>query len=348
MRLALVVHHAATEHPRATTTLLARSAVARGHRVHLLDVQALTCFEDGPLGGTAVRIPDGSYATGEELVAAVRAEDAPRERITSADLDVLWLRYNPSEMDPGERCWAATAGMLFGRLAVEQGVLVIDDPDALLAAEGKLYLQHFPEEVRPRTLVTRSLEDVRRFQQALGGRIVLKPLDGYGGADVFLVDESQANLPVIVENLCRRGYIIAQEYLPAAVAGDLRLFLLNARPLTVDGHYAAIRRVSAEGDFRSNMTAGGRAERADVDETALRLARLVEPGLRADGIFLCGLDIVGDRLVEINTLSPGGLWSASRLEGKDFGEEVIRAVERKLELRATHPELTNRQLASMD
>ncbi len=347
MRLALVVNHAATEHPHATTIVLARAAVARGHRVHLLDVEALTVFDNGDVGGQAVRIPGGSYATGEDLVDVVRGGQAPRERVASDDLDVLWLRYNPSEMDVSER-WGAMAGMLFGRLAVERGVLVLDDPDALLGAEGKLYLQHFPEPVRPRTLVTRSLDEVRRFQRELGGPMVLKPLDGYGGADVFLVDQSQANLPVIVENLRRRGYIIAQEYLPAAVRGDLRLFLLNGRPLALDGRHAAIRRVGADGDFRSNMTAGGRAEAAAVDETALRLARLVGPRLVADGIFLCGLDIVGDRLVEINTISPGGLWSASRLEGKDFGDAVIRAVERKLELRTEHPEWSNRRLASSE
>ncbi len=345
MRLALVVNHAATEHAHATTVLLARAALARGHRVHLLDVEALTCFEHGQVGGQAVRIPPACYDSGEDLVDAVA--QAPRERVASDDLDVLWLRYNPSEMDASER-WGAAAGMLFGRLAAELGVLVLDDPDALLGAEGKLYLQHFPEEVRPRTLVTRSLDDVRAFQQRLGGRLVLKPLDGYGGEDVFLVDEAQTNLATIVQSLRRRGYIIAQEYLPGATAGDLRVFLMNGRPLEVDGHYAAIHRVGRDGDFRSNMTAGGRAERARVDARALRLAELVAPRLKADGIFLCGLDIVGDRLVEINTISPGGLWSAARLEGVDFGDAVIRAVERKLELRAAHPELSNRVLASME
>ncbi len=347
MRLALVVNHAVTEHPRATTMLLARAAVARGHRVHLLDVEALACFDNGCVGGQAVRVPAGSYAAGEDLIDAIRNGPAPRESVTSDDLDVLWLRYNPSEMEGAER-WGAAAGMLFGRLALERGVLVLDDPDALLGAEGKLYLQHFPEEVRPRTLVTRSLEDVRRFQRELGGRLVLKPLDGYGGADVFLLDEAQTNLATMVETLRRRGYIVAQEYLPEAAAGDLRLFLMNGRPLRVDGHYAAIRRIGDAGDFRSNMTAGGRAERAEVDARALRLAELVRPRLQADGIFLCGLDIVGDRIVEINTISPGGLWSAARFAGVDFGDAVIRAVEHKLELRAAHPDWSNRRLATAE
>ncbi len=345
MRLAIVVNHAATEHPHATTTVLARSAVARGHRVHLLDVEDLPYVPDGAVGGTAVQVPPGDYPDGEALVAAIRREDAVRERVDAGDLDVLWLRYNPSEMGPDER-WGAMAGMLFGRLAVEAGVLVLDDPDALLWAEGKLYLQHFPQACRPRTLVTRSLEAIRQFHRECGGRMVLKPLDGYGGADVFLLDQQATNLATIVENLGRRGFVIAQEFLPAAARGDIRLFVLNGEPLQRDGHYAAIHRVCPDGDFRSNMTVGGRAERAVITDAELELARLVAPRLKADGIFLAGLDIVGDRLVEINTISPGGLWSASRLEGVDFGELVIQAIEAKLARRATEPGLGNRELAS--
>lgn len=347
MRLAIVVNHTLTEHPHATTTVLARAAVARGHRVHLLDVDALTYFPLGDVGGVAIRVPEGEYPDGEALVAAVRAEDAPRERVDTSDLDVLWLRYNPSEMTEGER-WGMMSGMLFGRLARDRGVLVLDDPDTLLWAEGKLYLQHFPEEVRPRTLITRSLEDITRFHAEAGGRMVLKPLDGYGGADVFLIDPQATNLRTIVESLCRRGFIIAQEYLPEATKGDLRLFVMNGRPLEVGGHYGAIQRIGAEGDFRSNMTAGGRAERACVDQRALRLAALVRPLLKQDGIFLCGLDIVGDKLVEINTVSPGGLWSAGRFEGVDFGVAVVEAVERKLEAKRADPGLSNRALASLE
>lgn len=347
MRLAIVVNHAVKEHPHTTTVVLARAAVARGHRVHLLDIEDLTYYPEGDVGGEAIRIAAGAYEDGEALVAAIRREDAPRERIDSRDLDVLWLRYNPSEMDPGQR-WAATGGMLFGRLAVERGVLVLDDPDALLWAEGKLYLQHFPEVARPRTLVTRSADEIRRFHAGQGGRMILKPLDGYGGEDVFLLDQDATNLATIVGTLGRRGYIIAQEYLEEAVQGDTRLFVMNGRPLQAEGHYAAIHRVGAEGDFRSNMTAGGRAERAHVGDRALRAAELVGPRLKSDGIFLCGLDIVGDKVIEINTISPGGLWSASRLEGVPFGDAVIASIERKLELRRASPGMSNRELATAE
>jgi glutathione synthase len=238
--------------------------------------------------------------------------------------------------------------MNFAILAAEQGVLVVDDPRTLLWAEGKLYLQHFPEAVRPRTLITRSLPELRDFYEAMGKRVVLKPLEGYGGADVFLLGEDDTNLNTIVQSMARRGFIIAQEYLPAATAGDIRFFMLNGRPFEVEGRYAAINRVNP-GDWRSNMTAGGSAEKAEVGETQLRVAELVGPRLKEDGIFLAGLDIVGDRLVEINVLSPGGLWSAGRLEGVDFGAAAVRSLERKLEHRAgAAGRISNRELASWD
>src|SRR5690606_6474913 len=127
-----------------------------------------------------------------------------------------------------------------------------------------------------------------------------------------------ANLRQIVESLAREGYIVAQEYLPDATSGDTRLFLFNARPLQVDGHYAALRRVNENGDFRSNLTAGGRPRKAEITDRMLEIAEIVRPRLLADGIFDVGLDIVGDKLVEINAMSAGGLNAAGELEGVDF------------------------------
>jgi glutathione synthase len=176
---------------------------------------------------------------------------------------------------------------------------------------------------------------------------VLKPLTGYGGRDVFLVREDATNLAPIVDALGRAGWVVAQEYLPAAEAGDVRLFIMNGRPLEVEGRWAAIRRTAAAGDFRSNMMAGGGVERVEVDDVLRGIAAAVGPRLAADGIFLAGLDVVGDRLVEVNTVSPGGLFSAERLEGVDFGGAVIRAVERKLE-RHRRGGVSNRELAGTE
>jgi glutathione synthase len=156
------------------------------------------------------------------------------------------------------------------------------------------------------------------------------------------------NLNQIIEAVSRDGYVIAQQYLPAAKKGDTRLFMMNGRPLEADGKYAAFRRTSAKGDVRSNVHAGGKTARAQVTDEMLDIAETVRPKLVRDGMFLVGLDIVGDKLMEINVFSPGGLGTAARLEKVNFDEAVIDALERKVAYRATaRGQLTNLELSML-
>jgi glutathione synthase len=123
----------------------------------------------------------------------------------------------------------------------------------------------------------------------------------------------------------------AQDYLPAAQDGDMRLFVMNGRPLQVKGKYSAFRRLRGGDDMRSNIHAGGKLAEAEVDSTALRIAEIVRPKLVQDGMFLVGLDIVGDKLMEINVFSPGGLGSAQKFTKINFSKYVIEALERKVD-----------------
>lgn len=349
MRIAFVVNDVDTEVSRAATTVMAHAAAALGHTVFMVGVGDLNYRSEGPLSAVARPAPDGGGGGQQEFLDAVQGPDAPRVTITSEDLDVLYLRYNPVEDNEGKP-WEYDAGIVFGQIAVLQGLIVLSHPFTLSYAMNKMYLEQFPADIRPRTLITRSYDEVVRFhEQQADGRIVVKPLRGYGGKDVYLVDRDAANLRQIVESICRYSFVIVQEFLPDSQAGDVRLFLFNGRPLVVDGKYAAIRRVNATGDFRSNMTAGGRPERAEITPRMLEIAEMVRPRLLADGIFDVGLDIVGDRLVEINTISSGGLNAAGVLEGVNFGTEVIRMIERKVAHRRLYgQQLRNRALAVMD
>src|SRR5690606_36198425 len=212
-------------------------------------------------------------------------------------LDVLYLRSNPAE-DMGERTWAQTAGVVFGKLAIENNVLVLNDPYHLMNAMNKLYFQYFPELVRPRTLISRNVEQIRDFYKKEGGKIILKPLQGSGGQDGFLLDEP-TNLNQIVEAIGRNGYVIAQEYLPAAKDGDTRVILMNGKVFQVKGKYAAIHRTNKKEDIRSNIHAGGVAVKAQINDKILELAHIVGPKLKNDGMFMAGLDIVGDKIMEL-------------------------------------------------
>ena len=253
------------------------------------------------------------------------------ERITVDDLDILMLRSDPAN-EIGDRAWASTAGINFGRIAMRHGVIVLNDPNGLAKALNKSYFQLFPEEVRPRTMITRDIGDIKHFASEHGGHIVLKPLQGSGGSGVFLVKpEDKSNLNQIVEALRRDGYIIAQEYLPAAHEGDTRLFMMNGVPLKHKGKYAAFRRVRSGDDMRSNIHAGGKLRQAEITDQHLQLAEIVRPKLVQDGMFLVGLDIVGDKLMEINVFSPGGLGSAQNFEKVNFSNAVLDALERKVQ-----------------
>lgn len=349
MRIAFLVNDVDTEHPSAATTVMAFAAARMGHDVTMVGVADLSYYSDGRIEAVGRKPPVVEGVSQAEFLQALQSKEAERTTITSGDLDVLYLRYNPVEEGAGEKPWVQEAGLIFGQMAVRRGVIVLSHPYTMPFAISKMYLEHFPAEVRPQTLITRDVGRIRQFHESQGGRIVLKPLQGYGGKDVFLLDESAANLQQIVESITRYSYVVAQEFLPAATEGDTRLFLFNARPLQRDGKYAAIRRVNSSGDFRSNMSLGARPEKAEITPRMLEIAELVRPRLLADGIFDVGLDIVGDKLVEINAISAGGLNAASHIEQVDFGVGVIELIERKVEFRKRYgAQLRNRALAVMD
>ena len=155
----------------------------------------------------------------------------------------------------------------------------------------------------------------------------------------------------MVEAIVRDGYIIAQEFLPEGIKGDTRLFVMNAEPLHSKGHIAAIHRQRAEGDLdiRSNMSAGAIAVKAQVTDEMIALCDAVKPFLVQNGIFLAGLDIVDNKILEINLMSPGGMDSASKLEGVNFFAEVINAIEHKVNYRNQHPgKHSNTELATLE
>lgn len=347
MKILFIVNDVETEIDRATTTLLATAACRRGHEVHFAGVRELEYFDDGHVGAMARRGPGKEVESQQAFLDAVQGEDAERGLATTRDLDVIWLRYNPGE--EGEAAWTQNSPILFGQLALEHGVVVLNHPYSLSWATSKMYFQQFPEVVRPASIITRSYERIKQFHQDHGRKIVIKPLMGYGGADVFLVGEDADNLHQIVESVSRNSYVIAQEYLPEAEVGDTRLFLVNGKPLVVEGKHAAVLRRTPTDDFRSNMSAGGRPEVPDVDDDMVRLAAIIGPKLIKDGIFFAGLDVVGDKLVEINTISAGGLNIASKLHEVDFGEPVIEAVERKVFYKGHYGEhIRNIEIATLD
>lgn len=332
MRIGFVVNDVHTEKPEYTTTRLALAATRRGHEAWLMGVGDFSHRDDGTVGANARSASGKTYRSVEAYLSNVQGAKAKEERVTVDDFDVLMMRNDPAE-DTGNRPWAVASGILFAQLGVTRGVLVVNDPFSLANAINKTYFQHFPEIVRPRTLISRDHEELSAFVKELGGTAVFKPLQGSGGSNVFKVSKDEAaNLNQMLEAISRDGYIVAQEYLPEAAKGDVRMFVMNGEPLRVEGRYAAFKRVNTSGDVRSNMHVGGKARKVKVTDQMLDVCAAVRPKLLADGMFLVGLDIVGDKLMEVNVFSPGGLGSCQGLYEVDFATAVIEGLEQKLAL----------------
>lgn len=348
MRLAFFVNSIEGEHPSYATGLLAMAALNRGHEVIYLTPGDFTLRPDDTLVVHALVMPKQKYKKVEAFHAALQERQLQRETIDIEEIDALMLRNDPS-LDQTARPWAVHSGILFGRLAEQRGVIVLNDPEGLALAQNKLYFQSFPEIVRPTTLISRNVEEIRGFADAHPKGVIVKPLQGSGGKNVFKIGSSkETNLNQIFEAVSIEGYLIAQAYLPAAKSGDIRFFMMNGKPLMRDGAYAALRRVPAKGDLRSNIHASGTAEAVEVNDDVLALAEMMRPKLVEDGMFLVGLDIVGDKILEVNVFSPGGLGHIRELTNVDFTDTVIEAVEKKVSMQAASAGmLSNRLLATL-
>ena len=340
MRLCFVVNSVRTQRPTYTTAHLAAAAARQGHDVGFVSVDALSLGQgsDGEVLGELVRPKGKRIRDVAAYVKGLTATDAPRETTRLNRYDVVFLRNNPSAgRREGETVDDFNPAIDFGRRLKRAGVMVLNDPDGLARAGSKMYLAGFPAELRPKTLITRSLDRVRAFLRELDGPAIIKPLAGFGGKNVFFVDRPQtANLAQMISTVRRDGYVIAQEYLPAAAKGDKRILLVGGNVCTVGGVVAAYRRMRPKDDIRNNMHIGGSRKRCTFTENEARVCDLLRPRLVADGLYFVGVDLVGEKVLEINVFAPGGIHNINELYGIDVGAEIIRDLERRVELRALH------------
>jgi len=154
MKIGFVVNDVRTEQATFTTTRLAMTAVNRGHECYTLGVGDFVYAQDGSIHAHAKSVSGGNYDSLQEYLKELQSDDRELQKIKVNDLDILLLRNDPSE-DAAKRPWAQSSGILFGQLAASSGVIVLNDPVNLANAINKTYFQHFPEQVRPRTCISR-------------------------------------------------------------------------------------------------------------------------------------------------------------------------------------------------
>ncbi|UJH91722.1 ATP-grasp domain-containing protein [Antarcticibacterium sp. 1MA-6-2] len=349
MKICFVVNSVETE-TAGTTVYLMHEAFKRKHQVYIMGVGDFNYNNNQELTVHCKTLGKNAKSeTPKEYINSLKSKKAKSEKISVKDLDVLFIRNNPTEEEAG-RTWAEHSGIAFGRLVQQEGVLVLNDAFALSNAFiDKLYFEELPSSIKPASLITRKKEDILQFFEDHKKKMILKPLEGSGGRGVYLIDKNEKNLNQIIETLTEKGYIIAQEFLPAVKDGDVRVLLLNGKVMEKDGHFGIIRRVSGEGEFRSNISQGASPNSTEYTEEMKKIVEITAPKLIRDGLFFVGLDIVKDKLIEINVLSPGGMDSFPYLGLPNFSDQVIEAIERKLEYKKNYGDkISNRELATMD
>ncbi|HME89919.1 MAG TPA: glutathione synthase [Myxococcaceae bacterium] len=265
---------------------------------------------------------DGLYCLDGCARARMRSVSVRRERgrhfdvLSESDaaigeLDILFLRKDPP-VDAAY--WHAT--QLF-ELARGDRPFCINAPAGLRSANEKLFALKFADLV-PRTLVSSDLKMLRSFVEEVG-HAVLKPIDGFAGRGVLQVKPADANLNPILELMTARGTqaVIAQAYVPESRAGDKRIMLLNGEPL------GAVLRVPEGGDPRGNMAAGAHPVKASLTARDREICQRLAPELAAHGLYLVGIDVLGDYLTEVNVTSPTGLVEIDSLDGSSLESRVI-------------------------
>lgn len=337
MRIAFVVNNVRTQRPTYTTLHIAFEAHRRGHEVRFVSVDAFSHSDDNRVLAMAARPAGKKLDTARAYCKALTAEDCPVEEICLNELDVVFLRNNPNvgSTDPADRFNPA---LDFGRRLKRHHVLVVNDPDGLMRAGSKMYLSGFPEEIRPKTLISRNPGEVKAFLKSLDGPAIIKPLAGFGGQNVFYVAKGEPNLNQMISAVRKQGFVIAQEYLPAVSEGDKRVLLLAGEPIRVGERVAAYRRMAPKDDIRNNMHVGGSRQPAEFSDVERRICDLLRPRLVGDGLYLVGVDVVGDKILEINVFAPGGIHNINELYGVNVGERVIEDLEKRVAARAAYPD----------
>ncbi|QYA26352.1 glutathione synthase [Gramella sp. MT6] len=348
MKICFVLNDIESE-KSGTSVALMCMAHQRGHEVYAMGVGDFNFHHDSPITINATQVPKNTKTKSpDKFLEALQGKKARKKQLDSTKLDVLFIRNNPTEEEG--RQWAEQAGVAFGRMIQQQDVLVLNDAYALSHAFiDKLYFEELPEEIKPDSIITRDKDQLLDFWEKQNKKMVLKPLEGSGGQDVYLIDEHEKNVNQIIDHLSSQGYVIAQEFLPAVKDGDVRVLLLNGKVMEKDGEKAIIRRVAGEGEFRSNFALGATADSSDLTPAMKKIVELTAPKLIRDGLFFVGLDIVKDKLIEINVLSPGGMEHFKDIGLPPFTDYVIEAIERKVEYKKAYEgQLSNRTLATMD
>ncbi|RTE85611.1 MULTISPECIES: glutathione synthase [Gammaproteobacteria] len=308
-RIGIVMDPIATITPYKDTSFrLALEGQSRGHDLFYLELKDLFVENGTPYGQVkSLEVRDQNqdfYTLGEQ------------QTIKLGELDAIIMRKDP----PFDTEFVYATHIL--DLAKRDGALIANNPQSLRDCSEKLFTAWFPEHI-PATLVTRDAQQIRKFHEK-HGTVIMKPLDGMGGASIFKVNPDGNNLGVIIETLTEHGsrYAMAQQFLPEIVDGDKRILIINGEPVPY-----ALARIPSKGETRGNLAAGGTGRAQPLSDTDWEVARAIGPILKEKGLYLVGLDVIGNKITEINVTSPTCMREIEAAFDINIAKQFFEAIE---------------------
>ena len=324
MRIFVVVNRVDEIGFRQTTTLLIATLVREGHEVWLLDVDALSI--EASEGSTSVsaqacRAPPSADCRSEQVESFVQSEPViSRQKVQRGDL--ILIRTNPGRDNARTQIHESFLHLCI--TAKSQGIRVVNSPEHLRYFASKSSLLMVEPRYRPAMVVTGDHQQAIEFVMNSPSDCVVKPLFGSRGENVIRVSKSSTNLEEKINATFGSTTLVVQRFVEADHPGDRRVIVFGGELLQWNGHIAGIERHPADSDFRANLHAGGSAHQLRLSKEALAAAQHAASLLHEQGIWLAGVDLIGDKIIEFNVFSTGGLFDSIKLSSIPFDELIVR------------------------
>ncbi|MBC8475184.1 MAG: glutathione synthetase [Bacteroidetes bacterium] len=321
MKICFIMYPWDRVNPKQDSTLrIIHELVSRNHEVAITYPQNLTIRDSITL--SLCRNIERGYKVSSSIPSFYKNIVFKEEMRPLQGFDVIFMRDNPP-MDP----------LVLNFLdSIKDDVFICNAVDGLREANNKIYTAAYYDpnrELIPATHVSKNIDYLLRIiEESDNDKMIMKPLDGYGGSGVIVIEKSAMhNIKSLLDFYVNRkegksSYVIVQEYVEGADEGDVRVLMLNGEPI------GALRRRPAKGDARSNISAGGSVEKYKLTVADKILCRKVGEKLVRDGIYYAGLDIIGGKLIEVNVMSPGTSTDINKLNNTKIQKKIVDYIER--------------------
>ena len=308
-----------------STLRIIHEAVKRGHEVSITHPSNLT-IRDSITLSLCKQISLGEKLT-SNITSFYKTVKFNTEMCPLKEFDVIFMRDNPP-LD----------GLVLNFLdSIKDDVFIINAIDGLREANNKIYTAAYFDPERkliPATYVSKNIDYLLRIiEESENDKMIMKPLDGYGGSGVIIIEKSaMKNIRSLLDFYINRdrdhsNYVILQEYIEGAEEGDVRILMLNGKPI------GALKRIPIKGDVRSNISAGGSVEKYKLTKEDKILCEKIGEKLVRDGIYYAGLDLINGKLIEVNVMSPGTITDINKLNKVKLQEKIINYLEKVVESR---------------